>query len=117
MKKLLFAGLVMLLIGVWLGRNVHAQGTGVPFSIVATGPLVSCAPIAANTTQYCFPNEGPAVSLAGAPWKLVPISTVTAGVTSWNGLTGVVTYTPPAPLPPPVTSVNGKVGAVVLTVQ
>lgn len=38
---------------------------------------------------------------------------IQAGVTSWNGQTGAVVYTPPAA---PVQSVNGQTGAVSLTI-
>jgi hypothetical protein len=53
----------------------------------------------------------------GAAYVVMPVSVTPpppAGVTSWNGLTGAVTYVPPVPS---VTSVNGKTGTVVLGIQ
>lgn len=72
---------------------ITTQGqTPTTYTIISTGTLANCPPVVANQTQNCFPIEGPAVSIKGAPYVLVPL-------------------TIPAP---PVTSVNGKTGAVVL---
>jgi hypothetical protein len=98
------------LCGVITAGALRAQ-TVVPFTIIATGGLHStCPAVAASTTQYCFATDGIWQSVNGGAYAQVGVP-VAAGVTSWNGQTGAVTYTPPAP---PVTSVNGKTGAVVL---
>jgi hypothetical protein len=129
----------------WLGKNwfritvillllvsvVRAQ-TGSPFYFQGSGTVATCPAPIAGVTAYCYPTDGPAVSLAGAGWKLIPLSA--AGVSSFNGRTGPVISAAsdysfsqisgvataaqvPAPPTPPVLSVNGKVGAVTLTVQ
>jgi hypothetical protein len=108
-NKLIILAVAILLFGAWhLGR---AQST-TPFTVIA-GSLThtSCPTVAASTTQFCFASDGLWQSLNGAAY--VQLGTpVAAGVTSWNGLTGAVTYAPPTP---PVSSVNGKTGAVVIT--
>lgn len=85
-----------------------------------TGAIQYFAPPAGTTTANCgtptsgFPLCGVATGWyvwSGTAWVQLGVAAAPAGVTSWNGQTGVVTYTPPAP---PVVSVNGKTGAVVL---
>lgn len=104
-------------IGYRLDR-VHAQGpapTYWEFSVPASSTTASCPVPAPNTppaTTFCFTGDGKmtcavnnAASFSACPGSSGPVS----GVTSFNGLTGTVLYTPP------VISVNGKVGAVVLS--
>jgi hypothetical protein len=95
--------------------------TTIPFQMaVGTGLHTACT-VTTGTTQYCFAADGLWVSLNGAAYAQI---TVTSGVTSFNGRTGAVlpavgdyTYTQISGTPPSaaVTSVNGKTGAVVLS--
>lgn len=92
MKKY-FAILLALAILLTAGRAQNPT----TFTIIATGTLASCAPVVANQTQYCFPVDGLAVSVKGAPYVLVPLAAPAAAVTKVNGVapgaTGNVTVT------------------------
>ena len=116
MKKIIITLAALLGIGVTINglvRMARAQSPAnvAPFSYVVNGPSTSCPAIVANQTIYCYATDGPFWSKQGAAYVSMLAPPVVAGVTSWNGQTGAVTYTPP---PPPVTSVNNKTGAVVL---
>ena len=95
-----------------IGRT---QGTG-PVEMVSLGGAAgpgSCGPVAAaGNGEMCLASNGLFVSFNGGAWTQVSAGAVTTGVTSWNGMTGAVTYTPPTA---PVTSVNGKTGAVIIS--
>jgi hypothetical protein len=70
----------------------------------------TCLTPAAGSYFLCVASDGIWVSNnGGAYFQLTPQAS--AGVTSWNGQTGAVTYAPPVA---PVTSVNGKTGAVTI---
>jgi hypothetical protein len=108
MKKLAAVVLIALLAGIWLGRTVHAQSTA-PWQVAVSSATHTSCTVTASTTQFCFASDGLWVSLNGAAYTQIGGA---AGVISWNGQTGAVVYTPPAP---PVISVNGKTGAVVIS--
>ena len=102
---LLFAGRLVAL------HPVHAQAgatvAGPAFEYVAAKS--SCSVIA-TTTVFCYAADtGILQSINGAAFVQLQAGPATAGVTSFNGQTGAVVYTPP------VVSVNGKTGAVVLS--
>lgn len=112
-KYLVLAYILALVLTYWAGRvfKVRAQTTA-PWQVgVSSATHTSCT-VVTGTTQYCFASDGLWVSLNGAAYVQVQTGTpVAAGVTSFNGLTGAVTYTPP------VVSVNGKTGSVILSIQ
>ena len=87
---------------------VHAQGAGAG-TFSGSGPHTSCTTPVAGSYFLCVATDGIWISNNGAAYFQVVAPS--AGVASWNGQTGAVTYTPPAY---PVTSVNGKTGAVVI---
>ena len=99
--------------GNWLGSVVHAQ-TAVALTIAGMAPHTTCLTPVAGQYYLCQATDGTWVSNNGGAYFQILPSTAVAGVTSWNGLTGAVIYTPPTA---PVMSVNGKTGAIVLTVQ
>lgn len=116
MRKAVLIGLV--LAGIWAiaaERNTHAQtaGSSLP-PVVCYQVLHTSCVTAAGTTTYAFASDGLWISMNGGAFAQVQVGTPVAGVTSWNGQTGAVTYTPPTA---PVSSVNGKTGAVVLSLQ
>jgi hypothetical protein len=95
----------------WGHASVHAQTATAPFTIQAAGPSSNCPAPATGITLICFTTDkGMIQSINGAAY----VAPTSAGVTSFNGQTGAITYTPPAA---PVTSVNGKTGAVTLSLQ
>jgi hypothetical protein len=118
MRKIVVAlgyvcAVVALMYGSWqVGtlQHVEAQSSAYIFSVSAsscgTPPVATSVPSAA----FCFITTGAYESLNGGSWTALGGST-SAGVTSWNGLTGAVTYSPPTA---PVVSVNGKTGAVTI---
>jgi hypothetical protein len=105
----------LLVLSLWHDtRPAHAQTINVPFSYsVGTATHTSCPAVVASTTQYCFPADGPWVSINGATWQAIPLAAAVAGVTSFNGRTGAV-FPLPSDYPNAVASVNGKTGVVVL---
>ena len=106
-NKLIVLAIAVMVFGAW--RIGRAQST-TPFTVIAQSLThTSCPAVIASTTQFCFASDGLWQSLSGAAYTQVGGGT--AGVTSWNGQTGVVTYTAPTA---PVTSVNGKTGAVTI---
>lgn len=107
---------VVALLGTFIGlRRAHAQTISVPFSYsVGTATHASCPAVQVGITQYCYPSDGPYVSILGAAWQPIPLTAAAAGVTSFNGRTGAVVPVP-SDYPDAVTSVNGKTGAVVLS--
>ena len=94
---------------VYTSRTKAQSGQVVYFGSVAGTTLTNCGTptqptlCIVATGVYAWQNSTQGWFLLGP--------TGSAGVTSWNGQTGAVTYVPAAP---PVTSVNGKTGAVVL---
>jgi hypothetical protein len=113
LRDVLLLVLILLVLGSYADRKVHAQsGVAIPYTIVGGGGThTSCPAFASGTpVAVCFPSDG-VWYWNGSVWAQ-QFSGTTAGVTSWNGLTGAVTYTPPSA---PVISVNGKTGAVTLT--
>lgn len=82
-----------------------------PASLVQTdvvqGSVTTCQTHAGIST-FCMGTDGFVFSVLGAKYGPNLANQSAAGVASWNGLTGVVTYTPP------VTSVQGKTGAVTI---
>jgi hypothetical protein len=109
--------LIAVVAGIYLGHQVHAQ-TPSTYTIVHNGTLANCAPVVSGQTQTCFPVDGLAVSLKGAPYVLLPLTVTPTGVTSFNGRTGAVVpaasdYTF-AQLAAPPTSVScGSTGCVI----
>ena len=93
-------------IGLIINAAVHAQTTNnllvEEAATVATCPVanVSPAPVILCVTADSH------VAVAGNGTTFVTIGAVAAGVTSWNGHTGAVTYTPP-------TTATGSVSLVV----
>jgi hypothetical protein len=71
------------------GYLLRAQ-TSAPyqFSVAASTTSSNCTAVAGQTT-YCFTGAGAYISVNGGAFASL------SGVTSWNGLTGAVTYTPP----------------------
>lgn len=99
---------IFLILAFWLGRT-RAQ-TAQAYTMSSSAVHTTCLAPAANAYYLCVASDGVWVSNNGAAYFQVTAPTApVASVTSWNGLTGAVTYTPPAA---PVTSVNGKTGAV-----
>lgn len=117
MTRKLFAVFAVALLGGFVGARlkvptVQAQSANV-YQITGAWDLhTSCKPTVGQTTT-CQASDGFWISVNGGAFTRVDVP-VAAGVTSWNGQTGVVVYTPP---PHPVASVNGKTGAVVLTIN
>jgi hypothetical protein len=79
MRKIFFAVLLALAINISSGK---AQTPPTTYTIVAVGALANCAPVVVGQTQYCFPVEGLAVSVKGAAYVLVPLTTPVAGIQS-----------------------------------
>lgn len=92
--------------------RVKAQNTGVT-QLWGSAPHTSCPAPVAGQSLLCLASDGLYLSVDGGALTQVSTGAV-AGVTSWNGLTGAVTYVPPVA---PVSSVNGKTGVVVLAIQ
>ena len=119
MKRSLILPLLAILISayaIYSGHSVaRAQVANSPYSY-SVGPAThtSCPAVVATLTMYCFPADGPYVSINGAAWQPIPLTSGVAGVTSFNGRTGAVLPVP-SDYPDAVTSVNGKTGAVVLS--
>jgi hypothetical protein len=114
MRKLLVVFAIALL-GGFLGSRISAQSTTLNLTVASGTTSANCQPGVAAQTSFCLTGGGSIYSsVNGAAYVCIagPACPATsAGVTSWNGLTGVVTYTAPVA---PVTSVNGKTGAVVI---
>lgn len=63
-------------------RRAHAQTITVPFSYaVGIATHTSCPAVITGTTQYCYPSDGPYVSINGGAWQPIPLSTSVAGLT------------------------------------
>ena len=109
MKKILV--IVVLIFAGFLGgiKLAKAQVPNNPYQVGVSTATHTSYTLVAGSTQYCFAFDGLWQSINGAAY--VQVTPGVAGVTSWNGLTGVVVYTAPAA---PVTSVNGKTGAVTI---
>lgn len=115
MKK--FAAVLILVVGFAIGALAQASGlwtgTAINNPIAATVTNATCNAPAVGVTNICYTGTGAQISCNGGAY--IPGSSCTppaaAGVTSWNGQTGAVTYAAPTP---PVTSVNGKTGAVTI---
>jgi len=70
-------------------RHGYAQNISVPFSYsVGTATHTACPTVVVGVTQYCYPADGPYVSINGGAWQAIPLSA--SGVTSVNGKTGAV---------------------------
>jgi hypothetical protein len=113
MKKiaaLWFMALTLILAGAYFTRSVRAQGA-VAATFQGGGAHGTCTTPVAGSYFLCVATDGIWISNNGAAYFQVVAPSGTAGVTSWNGLTGAVVYSPPAA---PVSSVNGKTGAVVI---
>lgn len=111
---LLCAALLINMIGRFMIPDIaSAQAATFGWAFVNSATLAGC-PNTADTTFCKVTGDGMYLSLAaGAAFQKVPVGPqATTGVTSWNGQTGAVTYTPPAA---PVATVNGKTGNVVIT--
>jgi len=105
---------ILAIIGIFLlGWIAHAQSTTSQIGSVVAATHTSCI-VTASTTQICFASDGLWLSVNGAAYAQVQSGAVVTGVTSFNGQTGAIVYSPPAPA---VTSVNGKTGVVVLSIQ
>src|SRR5271154_2440276 len=89
---------------------IYAQSSPVSIITAPSGStLANCG--TPTAPSICVVTPGVYVwQSATLGWQLIG-ATTTSGVTSWNGLTGVVTYAAPAA---PVSSVNGKTGAVTI---
>ena len=101
----------------WLGAvafhaiSTKAQ-TPAAYTMSGAAAHTTCTTPVAGSYFLCVATDGIWVSNSGgAYFQIVPPAAQTAGVTSWNGLTGAVTYSAPTP---PVSSVNGKTGAVTI---
>jgi hypothetical protein len=112
MKNILLGFLLgCLLVGAYKVGTVHAQAVGAstPFVLQSAGPITNCGPVAASgTATICMTNTGLAQSVSGSTYALIG---GTAGVASWNGMTGAVTYTPPktATISVPASTLTGTV--------
>lgn len=88
----LFTAILLVLIGVTIGvtgKVVRAQTT--TLQLTGNAPHTTCA-VVPSTTNYCFASDGLWESKNGAPYvELTPA--LTGGVTSVNGKTGVVVLT------------------------
>jgi hypothetical protein len=114
MIRKLLAVFVVALLGGFVGARVRmptvlAQSPNVYQITGAWVTHTACTPTVGQTTS-CLVSDGLWISVNGGAFTRIDVP-VAAGVTSWNGQTGVVVYAPPAS---PVVSVNGKTGAVVL---
>lgn len=89
--------------------SIGAASGAFTISSVAGTTVANCPAVAASTSRLCVVSTGVFISTFGGSY--VQAMGGPSGVVSWNGLVGAVTYVPP---PAPVSSVNGKVGAVVL---
>ena|ERR1700677_1455132 len=111
MKHLGIALLILIISAMALQAQ---QSTGmwtaaVNMPISATATSSGCNAVVTGVTNWCRTGTAELVSINGAAYVQVwPSAATVAGVTSFNGQTGAVTYTPTFP----VTSVNGKTGAV-----
>ena len=94
MKKILLLALIVIL-GILISRHVRAQAAGAPWQVAVSGFHTACT-TTASTTQFCFAADGLWQSINGSAY--VQIGTL-------------------GPIGAPVTSVNGKTGAVTLVIQ
>jgi len=83
--------LVLVALSCLHSSHVHAQTATTPLAITVAGLHTSCLPVAVGVTTFCFASDGLWQSLNGAAYVQLGVSII-----------------------PPVTSVNGKTGAVVL---
>ena len=119
MKKDIIIGSLALIAAAALLSHftARAQTTSAPYqwSVSPSTTIANCM-VVPNQTTFCPTGDGHInVSPNGAAFVCAANCGVAANVvTSWNGQTGAVVYTPP---PPPVTSVNNKTGAVILSLQ
>jgi hypothetical protein len=104
----------ILLIVAFMAGAIYAQSGAVNFmgSMPGTTKAANCG--TPTSPSICAVGDGIWIWQNATigwcqPGISCPAPAASSGVTSWNGMTGVVTYTPPAA---PVTSVNGKTGAV-----
>jgi hypothetical protein len=113
MKARLVIALALAALVLYGHDRVRAQTGQIVFLGATAGTtLAANCPATPTTPSICVVGAGVYVwQTAAQGWFLLAPPTATAGVTSWNGLTGAVTYTAPTA---PVTSVNGKTGAVTL---
>jgi len=114
-----YAIIVLLILTVALATCLITKAqTAQAASFSGAGPVATClTKIATDPAAMCVGTDDVVFHLpgtAGYTVSLLALSKGSAGVTSWNGQTGAVTYVPPTA---PVASVNGKTGAVVLAIQ
>lgn len=82
--------LVLLMLGAWQLGRTQTLTANMPFQVQVPGLHTSCT-VVASSTQFCFAGDGLWVSVTGGAYTQIG--------------------------PAPVTSVNGKTGAVTLTIQ
>jgi len=108
--------LLVFALGMFLYENVYAQGSigaqsgSFSISSAPNTTVANCPPVTASSSKLCVVSTGVYISNAGGAYVLLG-ATGSAGVTSWNGQVGAVSYNPP------VSSVNGKTGSVVLAIN
>lgn len=118
MRRIIIAVSIVLLGALAMAAQAPGLWTGsaVNYPVSAAITQSTCSAPAVGVTNYCTTGVGMFISCNGAAYiagvSCTPV--VAGGVTSWNGQTGAVVYNPP---PAPVQSVNGKVGAVILSLQ
>ena len=105
---------LMFCVGVAYSQNTGMTITTTNGAIVARAVLgttvANCPAVVASVTQTCLVATDEYISRNGAAWASTSTAPSTIGVTSFNGMTGNISYTPP------VISVNGKSGNVILGV-
>jgi hypothetical protein len=113
-RVLMVTGALLLVLLVYQKAKAQVSGTTVSFTAVPSTAISTGCPLpTVGYTIYCQASDKYQISANGSPYIVIwPAGTVTAGVTSWNGQTGNVVYTPPIA---PVQSVNGKTGTVVIS--
>lgn len=119
--------MVCVLLVVFIAAFLMAQTTTAGIGLVSAATAAQCVPIGGAAVTECgVTGDGLYIAVGTGPFAKVSTGGGTAGVLSFNGRTGNVTSangdysygqisgTPPAG---GVTSVNGKKGDVVLTLQ